>query len=232
MIDHFDWAGGREAMIRFGPGAGPAVVLALPFWEEANRVRTFAVRILRLLADRGIAGALPDLPGQGESAVPTEYAMLAGWRAAFAAAVDHVAASRPVHGVAIRSGALVDTQASLTSRWHLAPASGEAQLRELFRASAATGAPIEIDLANHDDEGGPVLMMGNRVARPLLRDIAVANPIREGAVRVVRLATDPAVADWKVEGPALWRLAEPGDDSALAALLATDIAEWIERCAS
>jgi len=85
MIDQYDWAGGCEAMIRFGSGTGPVVVLALPLWEEANRTRTFAVRLLRLLAERGIAGALPDLPGQGESAIDSEYAMLAGWRTAFAA---------------------------------------------------------------------------------------------------------------------------------------------------
>ena len=231
MIDHYDWAGGREAITRFGSGAGPVVAIALPLWEEANRTRTFAVRLLRLLAERGVAGALPDLPAQGESSIATEYAMLAGWRAAFAAAVDHVGRGRGVHAIGIRGGSLVDTQASVVSRWHLAPASGEALLRELFRASAATGAPIDIDFANHNDEGGPVTLIGNRVSRPLLRDLAIANPVREGAVRVVRLATDPAVADWKVEGTPLWRLAEPGDDPALAATLADDIIEWIDRCA-
>ena len=59
MIDHYDWAGGREAMLRFGPAGGPVVVAALPLFEEANRTRSFVVTILRLLAARGIAGALP-----------------------------------------------------------------------------------------------------------------------------------------------------------------------------
>lgn len=226
MIDHYDWAGGREAVMRFD-AAGPVVVLALPLWEEANRTRTFAVRLLRLLAARGIAGALPDLPGQGESAIPTHYAMLAGWRAAFAAAVAHVAPDRPVHALAIRGGALVDNQAAVASRWHLAPAGGEALLRELLRASAATGAAIDIDLNDHRDDRGPVTLMGNRVSRPLMRDLAAASPVRDGAVRVVRLVTDPAVADRKVEGAPLWRLAEPGDDPALAETLADDIAGWL-----
>lgn len=228
MIDQYDWAGGREAMVRFGDASGPVVVVALPLWEEANRTRTFAVRILRLLAARGIAGALPDLPAQGESVIPTEYAMLAGWRAAYAAAVAHVAAGeRPVHAVGLRGGALVDADAALASRWYLAPAGGEALLRELFRASAATGTPIDIDLQDHRDDRGPVTLMGNRVSRPLMRDLAAASPVREGAVRVVRLATDPAVADRKVEGAPLWRLAEPGDDPALAETLADDIAGWL-----
>lgn len=232
MIDHYDWAGGREAIIRFGDATGPVVVLALPLWEEANRTRTFAVRLLRLLAARGIAGALPDLPGQGESVVPTEYAMLAGWRAAHAAAVDHLAVGgRAVHAVALRGGALVDADAGVSSRWYFAPASGEALLRELFRASAATGAPIDIDLKDHRDDRGPVTLMGNRVSRPLLRDLAAATPVRDGAVRVVRLSSDPAIADHKVEGTPLWRRLEPDDAPALAAMLAVDIADWIASCA-
>ena len=75
MIDHYDWAGGREAMIRFGPSTGPVVVAVLPLFEEANRTRTFLTGVLRRLAERHIASVLPDLPGQGESLVPTENAM-------------------------------------------------------------------------------------------------------------------------------------------------------------
>lgn len=41
-------------MLRFGPAAGPVVVVALPLFEEANRTRAFAVAILRALAERGV----------------------------------------------------------------------------------------------------------------------------------------------------------------------------------
>ena len=54
------------------------------FAPRPNRTRTFVVTVLRLLAERGIAGALPDLPGQGESLVPTQAMRLADMRAAFA----------------------------------------------------------------------------------------------------------------------------------------------------
>ena len=74
-------------MLRFGPDTGPVVVVALPLFEEANRTRAFAVTILRALAERGIAGALPDLPGQGESLLPTHETDLAKLRTGFAAAV-------------------------------------------------------------------------------------------------------------------------------------------------
>ena len=219
-------------MIRFGPDAGPVVVAALPLFEEANRTRTFVVGLLRRLAERGIAGVLPDLPGQGESVVATEHAMLAGWRAAFAAAAATAAGDRPIHIISFRGGALADHGVKAASRWQMAPAKGEALIRELLRTSAAAGAPIDIDLDNYNDEAGPVTIAGNRISRPLLRDLNAADCVREGVVRVIRLDTDPAVADRKVEGAPLWRQSEPGDDPALAELLVDDIAGWIERCAN
>jgi len=216
-------------MVRVGPAGGLVVILALPLFEEANRTRTFAVGLLRRLADRGIGGVLPDLPGQNESLVATEHAMLAGWRTAFAAAAATAGAT---HSVTMRGGSLVDHDATLAGRWQLAPAKGEALIRELFRTAQAAGEPVDIDLNAWNDEGGPMTIAGNRIARHLLRDINTADCVREGAVRVVRLDTDPAVADRKVEGAPLWRRSEPGDDPALAALLADDIADWIAACAS
>lgn len=232
MIDHYDWAGGREAMIRFGPAKGPVVVAVLPLFEEANRTRTFVSGVLRRLADRGIAGALPDLPGQGESLVPTENAMLAGWRTALDSAAAAAAGERPIHILSIRGGALLDHDVKAASRWQLAPAKGEALVRELLRTSAAAGAPVELDLSNYSDDGGAVTIAGNALSRTLLRDLNAADCVRDGAVRVIRLDSDPAVADRKVAGAPLWRQSEPGDDPMLAALLADDIADWIARCAS
>lgn len=219
-------------MIRFGPATGPVVVAVLPLFEEANRTRTFLSGVLRRLAARDIAGALPDLPGQGESLVPTENAMLAGWRTALASAATAAAGERPVHILSFRGGALLDHDVKAASRWQLAPAKGEALVRELIRTSAAAGARIDIDLGNYNDEGGPVTIAGNALSRTLLRDLNAADCVREGAVRVVRLETDPAVADRKVAGAPLWRQSEPGDDPALADLLADDIVDWIARCAS
>jgi hypothetical protein len=229
VIDHYDWAGGREAMVRFGPATGPVVIVGLPLFEEANRTRTFAIGLMRRLAVCGIASALPDLPGQGESLVATEHAMLAGWRTAFAAAAAHIDGRR-IFSLAMRGGALIDHDVSLSGRWHLAPAVGSALIRELLRAQAVSGVQINIDLSDASDLAAPILISGNRVARPLLRDLNGASPVREGNVRVVRLATDPAVADLKVEGAPLWRQAEPGDDPALADLLSADIADWIAQC--
>ena len=44
---------------------------------------------------------------------------------------------------------------------------------------------------------------------------------------MVRLESDPRAADRKLPGSALWRAAEPGVDPALQALIADDVARWI-----
>ncbi|WP_267386201.1 hypothetical protein [Sphingomonas sp. GC_Shp_3] len=233
MIDHYDWRGGREAMLRFGPDTGPLAIIAMPLFEEANRLRAFAVGLCRALAARGVASALPDLPGQGESLLPTEDARFEDWRAAFAAAAVQV--GRSVHGVALRSGAVVDVEAALVSRWRLAPIAGAAVLAELRRATT-TGArargetvAVRIDA----DTDAPILLAGNRIALSLFGALADDDAVAATVgvpLRTLRLASDPLPADRKVEGAPLWRRAEPGNDLALAALLADDIAEWITRC--
>ena len=211
MIDHYDWAGGREAMLRFGPATGPVVVAALPLFEEANRTRAFVVTILRALAERGIAGALPDLPGQGDSLVPTDAVRLAHLRDAFAAATRH--AGGTAYALGIRSGALLDATAMPGGRWHLAPSTGAELLRELER----------LRHAGAGDEYG-----GNPVSATLLGELATAGIAADS--RTVRLESDARSADRRVAGAPLWRRAEPDNDPALAALLADDIAAWVRAC--
>lgn len=229
MIDHYDWAGGREAMWRFGPARGPVVIAALPLFEEANRTRTFTVAILRALAQRGIASALPDLPGQGESLVATDRVTLADWRAAFAAAARALGCL--AHGLAIRSGALVDQDAELASRWQFAPLNGDALVRELKRVAAMGGQPFQLVAGRDLHDGDSVEVAGTRMSRTLLRELSVAERVVDGPVRVVRLADDAMNADLRLDGSPLWRRAEPDHDAELASRLADDVAAWISRCA-
>ncbi|MET0246100.1 MAG: hypothetical protein ABW182_05060 [Sphingomonas sp.] len=225
MIASYDWAGGREAMLRFGPAEGPVVVAALPLFEEANRTRAFVVAILRALAGRGIAGALPDLPGTGESLIETRDMTLPALREAFAAAVTRVRDERRAPWViAVRSGALVETLADAAGRWHLAPQTGEELLRELTRIRQA--AAREAGVTAPDDAF--VGIAGNLVSRTLLDDLASAHP--QPGARAVRLDGDPREADLRLLGSPLWRRAEPGTDPELAERLADDIASWIRRC--
>lgn len=217
MIDRYDWPGGQEALWRFGPDTGPVVVMLLPPFEEANRTRTFAVGLLRALAARGVASVLPDLPGQGESLLPTEAATLADWRAAVTALVSAI--DRPVIGAAIRAGALFDTDADLAGRWHLAPQSGAALVRELGRIAGRI-----------DRSAATVDIAGNRIATALLDELDAATPCDTHPRRVVRLGTDPKDADLRIDAAPLWRRAEPGDDPALAGQLAEDLAAWSRAC--
>lgn len=231
MIDGYGWAGGREAMLRFGPATGPVVVAALPLFEEANRTRAFTVLLLRLLAERGIAGALPDLPGQGESLVPTHRTSLLKMQDAFNFACDSFdREGRACYAIAIRSGALLDTLASVAGRWHFAPMLGDKLMRELKRTAIAAD-PQRTDLDGPFLGGDtPIEIAGNLLSPALLAELPTARPAPDA--RIVRLASDSADAALKVEGSPLWRRAEPDNDPALAALLAEDIAAWIRICAS
>ncbi|WP_375420901.1 hypothetical protein [uncultured Sphingomonas sp.] len=221
-IDSYAWSGGREAILRFGSDDGPVVVLALPLFEEANRTRTFAAALLHALADRGIAGALPDLPGTGESVVATRDLSLFDLRSAFEAAVEHVWAKRRSFVVAFRSGCLLDTLPLVAGRWHLAPITGGDVVRELGRMASRAGT---------DD---PVEIAGNLISRRFLAELAGAVPVTtedDPRLRVVRLSSDPRPADRKIDAAPLWRRSEPGEDSVLVQQLVADIAEWITSCA-
>ena len=212
-VEWYDWAGGREAMVRFGRSEG-ATVLAVPaLFEEANRTRALLVDVLRRLARRGIAGALPDLPGQNESSVPTEEARLPLWRAALAAAAS---LPSPVHVVAIRGGALLDAEAKVASRWYLTPISGGAQVRELARVRAAGG--------GHD-------YAGNAIDAAMIAQLEAAEPATVPPLRVARLSGDPRASDVIFPAAPLWRSSEPRADPALAAAMADDIAAWVAACA-
>ena len=77
-------------------------------FEEANRTRAFAiVDPPRGSAIAGSPSALPDLPGTGESLIPTEQATLSMWREAFSGASDLSRVDGPLYVASIRSGALL-----------------------------------------------------------------------------------------------------------------------------
>lgn len=218
-------------MLRFGPDTGPVVVVALPLFEEANRTRAFAVSILRALAERGIAGALPDLPGQGESLLPTHETDLAKLRTGFAAAVASL--DTPAFALAIRSGALLDIEAQVTARTHLSPMTGADLRRELVRARQASAreAGEPFDPASLETATAPVELAGNLISPALLAQLSDATPSTE-QTRTVRLATEAKPADAKLPGSPLWRRAEPDNDPAFAVAVADDIAQWIATCAA
>lgn len=215
--------------MRFGPDVGPLVIMLLPLFDELNRTRSFAVAMARTLAELGVASVLPDLPGQGESEVPTERATLEAWQQALIGMIDAVGGRAPPHLAAMRGAAVLDGAAGITSIWRLAPIPGRAVLNDLRRAEAVSGRK---DWSAFGLDSPPANLVGNELGWPLYAalDAQTALEGRDVPMRTVRLDSDPAMADLKVPGPPLWRRAEPGHDAALAERLAHDLADWISQC--
>jgi pimeloyl-ACP methyl ester carboxylesterase len=197
---------GDEWMIRIG--SGPALLFLPPLFEEMNRTRALLASTMRALAAEGFACWLPDLPGTGESGRALEEVSWEDWRGAAAAAFE---AAGAVAAASLRGGALLDGAAP--ARWRFAPATGASLARDLARAGLMT-------------EGGG----GYAPSEALLAGLGEAEPAAGGTVRTLRLATDRGEADLKLEGPPLWRRAEPQNSSELAKAMALDIANWVREC--
>lgn len=189
-------------------GSGPALLFLPPLFEEMNRTRALLVAAMRALAAKGFECWLPDLPGTGESERSLEEVSWQDWLDAAAAAFGAAGASA---SVSLRGGALLDEAAP--ARWRFAPATGASLARDLARAGLMT-------------EGGG----GYAPSETLLAALAVAEPAAGVTVRTLRLATDRGEADLKLEGPPLWRRAEPQNSNELAEAMASDISQWIRSC--
>ncbi len=186
-------------------GVGPALLFLPPLFEEMNRTRALLATAMRKLAAQGFQCFLPDLPGTGESERALEDVSWDDWRQA---AADAAGTVQPVASVALRGGALLD--GPVERRWRFAPAAGASLARDLARAGLMA-------------EGG-----GGYTPTPALLDpMQSAEPAAGGQVRTLRLATDRAEADLKVDGPPLWRRAEPQTSSELTEAIASDVAQWV-----
>jgi pimeloyl-ACP methyl ester carboxylesterase len=189
-------------------GSGPALLFLPPLFEEMNRTRALLASTMRTLARQGFQCWLPDLPGAGESERALDDVSWQDWRDAAAAALE---AAGAVASVSLRGGALLDEAAP--ARWRFAPATGASLARDLARAGLMT-------------EGGG----GYAPSAALLAGLAQAEPAAGGTVRTLRLSTDRGEADLKLEGPPLWRRAEPQNSCELAEAMAGDISQWVRAC--
>jgi pimeloyl-ACP methyl ester carboxylesterase len=197
--------------MRIGNAAAPVLLFLPPLFEEMNRTRALIAATMRALAEEGFGCWLPDLPGTGESERALAAISWEDWRvAAAAAAPDALAAV-----VSVRGGALLDDAPPARCRWRFAPATGSSLARDLARAGLMT-------------EGGGG---GYAPSDALLASLEAAEPVPGDGVRTVRLVTDRAEADLKLDGPPLWRRAEPQTSPELAAALACDISAWVRQCA-
>jgi hypothetical protein len=123
-----------------------------------------------------------------------------------------------------RGGALLDDTIEARCFWRLAPVPGASLVRDLERSTLVGAADRE--------QGGSRLLAGYPFSDELLQSLRAAEPQPVSPLRVLRLTTDPADADGKIEGSALWRRSEPGNSPALAAAIAGDLASWVTTCAA
>lgn len=225
--DTHPWRGAAERLFITGEGRDLLILPAL--FAEANRTRAFTVAVMRRLATRAFRCVLPDLPGTLESRTPLAEVGWEDWRAFVIdveATLDH-----PIV-LAIRGGALLPT--ATAERLHFAPTSGERLLRDLLRARVASdreaGRGATMAALSESLTRGTERLAGFDLAPALSQPLSAATLPQ--AARTVRLASDAADADARLDGPALWRRAEPGTDAALASALAEQVAKWSDRCAA
>jgi pimeloyl-ACP methyl ester carboxylesterase len=223
--ERYRTAAGEEWLMRIGATEAAPILFLPPLFEEMNRTRALLAATMRLLAGRGFGCWLPDLPGTGESERSLDDVRWGDWTDAAAAAADRIAADagrRPALA-SLRGGGLLDGPIASPARWRFAPVDGASLARDLERASL---------VAPGDEDEGAILLAGYPVSAELLAALKANRPETVATVRTVRLSSDRAEADQKVEGPALWRRSEPGHSPELAAALAADLADWLERCAA
>jgi pimeloyl-ACP methyl ester carboxylesterase len=214
--DRYQTGGFDEWVMGIGQAHAPPILFIPPLFEELNSTRALIAEIMRRVAARGFSCWLPDLPGTGESARPLERVSWETWRNAVMAAAQQLAHGEPVAAVAsIRGGALLDDSVAAPCVWRFAPVAGASLIHDLQRAGMAAG-------------GGTA---GYELAPTLVGPLDIAAPAARENMRIVRLSSDPAEADLKLEGSALWRRSEPETGSGLAAPLADDLVKWVRTCA-
>ena len=214
-FERFKGSGGDEWLMRIGREDAPAILIEPPLFEALNRTRALIAATMRRLAKRGHGCWLVDLAGTGESERDLAGASWADWRHDVTLAAAHIAekARKPLIA-SLRGGALVDDGAAARGWWRFAPADGTALARDLARSGLAGG----------------VEYAGYAPSDALKAALEAAKPAPVKPLRIVRLATDRAAADARLDGPALWRRSEPGNSAKLADAIAADLLRWSREC--
>ncbi len=202
-----------------GPETGLCVLFIPPLFEEMNRTRRLLADLGRALAAKGIGSILPDLPGTGDAAGTTD---IAAWRDATAHLIA-MFADRPVRVVTVRGGALLTDGAGSAGLYRIAPvSSGASLLREMMRAQAIadqerSGTRVAPSAYEARFAKGETVTLTGYDITPALAEALGTVALPDAAVPM-RVSA--------VEGPPVWRQAEPAPAPAYATALAEDIAVW------
>jgi hypothetical protein len=220
----YDFAGLGEQALCCGMGHSRRILIVPPLFDEMNRVRRMLVQTMRMLAAQGCGSILPDFPGYNESLAKLEAQDLASWRSAVAAAAEQLGAT---YVAAIRGGALLDDALPDLPHWRLAPVKGQSLLKAMIRTRIAGAKEEGVALTEAglmaEAMAGPVSFAGNVLSPSMVAQLAEAVPAEYSNVFERRLGED-------VEGSTLWLRAEPQDDAAMSASIASDWAIWSQSC--
>ena len=217
-----------EHILRIDPAGVPraTILIVPPLFEEANRTRRTLVLAMRALAAGGFAAWLPDLPGQNESLVPLVEVDLVRWQDALADVAATI--DGPLIVASVRGGALIDHRAEAAAWWRLAPVGGASLLRTLMRARVSAdreaGRTSSLESLQEQAQTTPLLLAGNLLAPAMVAGLGTSETQAVTPLRSIGIGSDG------IAGTPLWLRAEPGEDSAMAAAIAADIAAWSTTC--
>lgn len=196
------------------------VLILQPLFEEANRMRRTLGLMARALDDRGVGVAIPDFPGMGEQPLGADKISVRDIETASKALCDALAShGRPILVASFRAACLFDTLPGASANWRFAPEPGDRLVRTLMRTETPEESNETLIFVN-----------GQLVSRDFLDELSRLPLPDPSRLRTLRLASDRAEADRHVGASPLWRHAEPGEDPALADLLAEDILQWAVTC--
>ena len=219
-----------ELCLVAGPDTSPKILLVPPLFDEMNRMRRMMVQLMDELGSHGIGSALPDLPGTNESLFPEEELTLGHWQQALASCAKRY---RFDGAASFRGGALLTAPLSDLPQWQLAPVRGANLLRTMMRTRLAADKESgrNTTLADLQEIAAKeaIQLAGHVVSPALFNGLHDAMPATGEHCRVARLEGDSKPCDVALAGKTLWLRAEPDEDPALSAAIATDIADWIRQ---
>jgi len=192
---------------------GSAVrILVLPaLFDEANKLRHFALEVMRQLSQNGFDTFLPDFAGCNESTAPLHWQTIAGWQEQARAAASHF---RATHVLTLRAGALLDPGNLPGFRY--ASLSGPSTLRALLRARVIAqreaGREANRDSLLKEGIASGLNLAGFKLGPEMIAQLNKTELPQSNAAEI---------AHSEVGGAGLWLRAEPDHDSAQAARLAS-----------
>ncbi len=213
-------AAGSEFALAFDRDRQHRMLVLPALFDEANRMRRFAVEVMRRLDGAGIDSFLPDLPGCNESLRSLAEVEAEDWAMAAEAAAAEFGAS---HVLAIRGGALFVPGA--LPGWSYGAVKGASLLRTMLRArvlvsrEAGREENLEGLLAEGLSQG--LELAGHRLSADMfarLHELAPGDDIRLTAIDQDLIGGSP-----------LWLRAEPDEDPDQADALAAVIAMGLKQ---